>query len=151
METLAPFKIIGISTETTNENGKAAMDLGRLWEQFFNENIPGKIANKLSDEIYSIYTDYESDYTGNYKAIIGLKVDSLDSIPGDLIGREFEGGTYKKFVAKGKLPDAVASTWNEIWEKDSELKRIYTADFEVYGQKSQNGENSEVEIFIAVI
>lgn len=151
MQKLSPFKIIGISTETTNKNGKAAVDLGKLWEQFFSENIAGRIANKLSDEIYSIYTDYESDYTGNYKAIIGLKVDSLNKIPNDLIGREFEGGTYQKFVAKGKLPDAVASSWNEIWEKDKELNRRYNADFEVYGQKSQDGENSEVEIFIAVI
>ena len=30
-----------------------------------------------------------------------------------------------------------------------ELDRKYSYDFEVYGEKSQNGENSEVEIFIA--
>ncbi len=31
-----------------------------------------------------------------------------------------------------------------------ELTRKYMADFEVYGEKSQNGEHSEVEIYIAV-
>ena len=71
MEKIAHFKIIGISTETTNKSRKAAEDLGKLWQQFFKENVAGRIANKLSDEIYSIYTDYESDFTGNYKAIIG--------------------------------------------------------------------------------
>lgn len=30
-----------------------------------------------------------------------------------------------------------------------ELDRKYSYDFEVYGQKSPNGENSEVEIYIA--
>ena len=149
MEQIEKFKIIGIEVETTNENGKSATDLGKLWEKFYAENVPGKIPNKKSDEIYSIYTDYESDYTGKYTSIIGLKVNSLDQIPNGLIGREFNGGKYQKFVAKGQMPNAVVESWKEIWTKDNELNRKYTADFEVYGQKSQNGENSEVEIYIA--
>lgn len=47
------------------------------------------------------------------------------------------------------MPNAVMETWKEIWTKDNELNRKYTADFEVYGEKSQNGENSEVDIYIA--
>ncbi|MDR6300813.1 putative transcriptional regulator YdeE [Mesonia maritima] len=54
MEHIENFKIIGIETETTNENGKSAEDLGKLWEQFYGENVPNKIPNKISDEIYSI-------------------------------------------------------------------------------------------------
>jgi predicted transcriptional regulator YdeE len=149
MERIENFKIIGIETETTNENGKSATDLGKLWEKFYTENVPSKIRNKESDEIYSIYTDYESDYRGKYTSIIGLKVKSLNQIPDGLIGREFDGGKYRRFVAKGQMPNAVIETWKEIWSKDNELNRKYTADFEVYGQKSQNGENSEVEIYIA--
>lgn len=149
MEQIERFKIIGIETETTNENGKSATDLGKLWEKFYGENIPNKIPNKKSDEIYSIYTDYESDYKGKYTSIIGLKVNSLDQVPDGLIGREFDGGKYQKFVAKRQMPNAVMETWKEIWTKDNELNRKYTADFEVYGQKSQNGEKSEVEIYIA--
>ncbi|MEO8961305.1 MAG: GyrI-like domain-containing protein [Ginsengibacter sp.] len=150
MENRDNFKIIGIATETTNENGKSAEDLGKLWERFYTENVAGQIQNKTSDEIYSVYTDYESDYTGKYLTIIGLKVDSIDEIPDGLTGREFKGGKYQKFIAKGPMPNAVAETWREIWAKDKELNRKYTADIEVYGTKSQNGENSEVEIFIAI-
>ncbi|WP_116772392.1 GyrI-like domain-containing protein [Maribacter litoralis] len=149
MELIENFKIIGIETETTNENGKSAEDLGELWEQFYGENVPSKIPNKISDEIYSIYTDYESDYKGKYKTIIGQRVSSLDKVPNELIGREFNGGKYQKFVAKGQMPNAVVESWQAIWAKDKELNRKYTADFEVYGEKSQNGEESEVEIFIA--
>ena len=149
MEQLEGFKIIGISLETTNENGKSAEDLGKLWEQFYKDNVPSKIPNKTSDEIYSIYTDYESNYTGKYTCVIGMKVDSINQIPNGLIGREFKNGKYQKFVAKGQMPNAIFLTWQEIWENDKNLNRKYTADFEVYGQKSQNGENSEVEIYIA--
>ncbi len=149
MQHIEPFKIIGISTETTNENGKAAKDLSKLWEQFYAENILGKIENKQNDNIYSIYTDYESDYTGKYTCVIGLSVTSLDNIPTGLIGREFQGGGHQKFIAKGPMPNAVFETWQEIWKNDKALNRKYTADFEVYGKNSQSGENAEVDIYIA--
>ena len=149
MEQIDGLKIIGISTETTNENGKSAEDMGKLWRQFYSKNIPSQIPNKMSDEIYSIYTDYESDYTGKYTCVIGLKVNSLEQIPNGLIGREFKGGNYQKFIAKGEMPNAVVEMWEKIWAKDKELKRKYTTDFEVYEQNFQNRENSEIKIFIA--
>jgi predicted transcriptional regulator YdeE len=52
-------------------------------------------------------------------------------------------------VAKGEKSSAVINTWIDIWQRDKELNRKYSYDFEVYGEKSNNGENSEVEIFIA--
>lgn len=150
MENIENFKIIGIKTETSNDEGRAAEDLGNLWGRFYSENISSQITNKLSDEVYSIYTDYESNFKGKYTCIIGLKVDSIDTIPKGMMGREFEGDKYKKYTAKGEMPKAVQDTWQEIWKNDEVLNRKYSADFEVYGGKSQNGVNSEVEIFIAV-
>ena len=143
------FKIIGISTRTTNQNNQAQVDLGNLWGQFYAQNIFEKIPNKLSNEVFAIYTDYKSNYTEDYTTIIGVPVSTLDEIPHGLIGREFQGENFQKFIAKGKMPNAVVDTWLAIWQKDKELNRKYTYDFEVYGEKSQNGANSEVEIFIA--
>ncbi|MGI9825445.1 GyrI-like domain-containing protein, partial [Riemerella anatipestifer] len=64
------FKVIGISTRTTNKDNKSKEDLGKLWGQFYAENIFEKIPNKVSDEIFSIYTDYKSNYTEEYTTII---------------------------------------------------------------------------------
>lgn len=150
MKIIDTFKIIGVEIETTNESGKAAEDLGNLWVRFYTENISNQISNKTSEDVYSIYTDYESDYKGKYKTIIGQKIDSLNKIPSGLIGREFKGGNYKKYIAKGEMPKAVAEKWRQIWAKDEELNRKYTYDLEVYGKNSHNGENSGVEIYIAV-
>jgi predicted transcriptional regulator YdeE len=144
------FKIIGISTRTTNKNNQSQQDLGKLWGQFFAENIFKKIPNKISNDILSVYTDYKSDYTDEYTTIIGVTVSTLDEIPTGFAGREFESYNFQKFVAKGKMPDAVMNTWFDIWQKDKELNRKYSYDFEIYGQKSQNGENSEVEIYVAI-
>jgi predicted transcriptional regulator YdeE len=143
------FKIIGISTRTTNKDNQSQQDLTNLWGQFYAQNIFNKIPNKVSDNVLSIYTDYKSDFTDEYTTIIGVPVSTLDDIPSELIGREFNAGNFEKFVAKGEMPNAVVNVWLDIWKRDKELDRKYSYDFEVYGQKSQNGENSEVEIFIA--
>lgn len=150
MEKLNNFKFIGVSIETTNENGQSSNDLQELWERFYSENIPTQIPNKVSDEIYSIYTDYETNYKGKYTCIIGFKVNSLDEIPENLIGREFKGGQFQKFIAKGQMPDAVVETWQKIWQKEDELNRKYTVDFEVYRENSRKGEGAEVQIFISI-
>ncbi|MBS1647958.1 MAG: effector binding domain-containing protein [Bacteroidetes bacterium] len=143
------FKIIGISIRTTNKNNQAEQDLGNLWKQFFSENIMAKIPNKFSNHIVAIYTDYKSNFTEDYTAIIGIPVSTLNEIPKGLIGREFPSENFKKHIAKGLMPNAVANTWRSLWQRDAELNRKYSYDFELYGEKSQNGENSEVEIYIA--
>lgn len=142
------FKIIGISTRTTNKDNQSQQDLTKLWGQFYSERVLEKIPNKISDVILAIYTDYKTDFTDEYTTIIGVPVSTLDEIPTGLVGREFEADNFQQFVAKGEMPNAVANTWREIWKRENILKRKYSYDFEVYGQKSQNGANSEVEIYI---
>ena len=149
-QNFADFKIIGISIESTNEGGQSIDDMGKLWEQFYEDGISDKISNKTSSEVYSLFTDYESDYTGKYTAIIGHKVESIEKVPDGLVGREFKGGKYAKLTAKGEMPDAIVDTWKKIWKEDKRLNRRYTVDFEVYGSKSQNGAESEVDVFIAI-
>ena len=133
---------------TANENEQAAKDIGELWNTFMSEGILEKIPNKVDTTIYSIYTEYESDYTKPYTTILGCKVESTTTIPKGMIAKTFKGGNYTKFVAKGDLSKGVVyKEWSKIWNTD--LEREYTADFEVYGEKAQDPTNAEVEIFIA--
>ena len=144
------FKLIGISVRTTNQNNQVQEDLGKLWGQFISENIHEKIPNKISNEILAIYTDYQSNYTEDYTTIIGVPVSTLNEIPDEMIGREFQPENFKKFVAKGEMPKAVVDTWTEIWKQDENLNRKYSYDFELYAENCQKGADSEVEIFVAV-
>ncbi|MDO6743219.1 GyrI-like domain-containing protein [Tenacibaculum soleae] len=146
---LEAFKIIGIAVRTTNENNQAAKDIGTLWNTFMTEGILEKIPNKITSEIYSIYTDYESDYTKPYTTILGCRVNNIDEVPEGFVAITIEASSYKKFTAKGDLTKgAVYEKWNTIWNTD--LDRSYTADFEIYGEAAQNPLNAEVDIFIAV-
>lgn len=150
-QTIKKFHIIGISTRTTNQNGQAAKDIETLWGRFWNEEIQKQIPNKVNDEIYAVYTDYESDFTGYYTTIIGLPVSSLENIPQGFIGITIETSSYQKFISKGKMPEAVFNTWLEIWgNKELNLKRAYKADFTIHGKKYNDGNEAEVETFISI-
>ena len=144
------LKIIGIATQTSNNDGQAIEDLGKLWAQFFGDNIIAKIPNAISSNIYSVYTDYESDFRGKYTTIIGLEVSTLDEIPEGLIGREFQPQIFKKYIAKGELHEAVGKTWAEIWNDDEILNRTYIYDYELYTEKAQNPADAEIEIYIGM-
>lgn len=150
-QTIQKFYVIGISTRTTNENGQSAKDIEALWSKFWGEEIQKQIPNKVNDEIYAVYTDYETDFTGAYTTIVGLPVSSLENIPKGFVGMTIETMVYQKFVSKGKMPEAVFNTWLEIWgNKELNLKRAYKADFTIHGKKYYDGDKAEVETFISV-
>lgn len=143
------FNIIGISIRTTNENEQSGKDIPALWDKFISEGIAEKIPNKINHSIYSVYTDYEKDHTKPYTTILGCAVESLDFIPDEMVGITIETGSYEKFIAKGNLNDGIViNEWIKIWKSD--LNRSFTSDFEIYGEKAQNPENAEVDIFIAI-
>jgi predicted transcriptional regulator YdeE len=143
------FNVIGISVRTTNENGQAGQDIPALWNKFMTEGIANQIPNKIDNSLFCIYTEYEKDHTKPYTTILGCKVENLNTIPNGMVGKTFEEATYKKHIAKGNiLQGMVFDQWTKIWNSD--LDRTFTSDFEVYGEKAQNIENAEVDIFIAV-
>lgn len=147
--TLTPFFVLGIAVSTSNDPGKAAIDIPELWARFSKENIASKLENKLGDEVYSIYTDYEGDYTQPYTTVIGYAVQNLDQIPEGMRGVTISAGPYQKHALKGNMSEGlVFNAWLDIWK--SGVSRAYTTDFEVYGAKAQNTEAAEVDIFIAV-
>jgi len=146
--TIAPFQIIGIKVRTTNENGQAAQDIGQLWGKFMSEGIAAQIPNKISEDVFSLYTNYESDHTKPYDAILGCKVSSIKDVPEGMISQSFEGGTFQQYVSKGDLTQGVYGTWLEIWGQP--LDRNYTVDFEIYGAKAQNPNDAEVDIFVGL-
>lgn len=98
---------------------------------------------------FTVYTNYKTDFNGPYTAVIGSTVSSLEKIPEGFVGLEIETAEYKKFVSKGKMPEAVFNTWMEIWQ-NKDLNRTYQADFTVQGEKYYDGDNAEVDTFIAV-
>ncbi len=143
------FNIIGIAIRTTNENGQSAKDIPVLWSKFMSGGVMEKIPNKINNTLYCVYTAYEKDHTKPYTTILGCRVAHLDQIPNEMTGIKIEAGNYICYPVNGNLlKGAVFEAWVNIWNMP--IERMYTADFEVYGEKAQNPANGEMEIFIAV-
>ena len=143
------FHIIGIDTRTTNQEGKAGQDIPALWNRFLSQNLVEKIPSKAGAELFCIYTEYQGDHNLPYTCLLGCKVANLDNVPEGMRGMTFTTQNLKKFTAKGNLQQgAVWQKWLEIWEAG--LDRPYTFDFEVYGEKAQNPEDAEVDIYVSV-
>ena len=143
------FYVIGIAKRTSNALGKASVDIPALWQKFMSENVIEKIPNKLSEEVFCVYTEYEGDHNQPYTTLIGCKVSNLDNLPEGYKGITIAGGNMEKFVTKGDLMQGViVQQWMKIWNMD--LQRTYQSDYEVYGEKAQNPQDAEVEIFVGV-
>jgi predicted transcriptional regulator YdeE len=137
IQEIESFNIIGIAVRTTNANGQSGTDIPALWDQFISEGIADKVPDKVDNTVYSVYTEYEGDFTKPYTTVLGCKVSNLDTIPEGMKGITIEKGTYIKYTTKA---DKVFEEWTNIWNSD--LPRAYTADYEVYGE--------DVNIFLSV-
>ena len=147
--TLDKFALVGISVRTINKDGKGLTDIGGLFHKFFSEQIAATIPNKISEEVYCIYTDYESDFTGEYTTIIGCKVSDTENLPAGLIVKQIPECKYRKYSAQGTIHEAVGKIWTHIWQS-TDIDRAYVADFDVYGVEAQDPENAVVYTYLSV-
>ncbi|MBP9842272.1 MAG: effector binding domain-containing protein, partial [Simkaniaceae bacterium] len=134
--------------ELKTDNEKSSLEMPAHQEKFFKENVPAKIPNKMSENIFALYTDYEGDYTKPYSWILGCEVSSLDEIPVGLVGKVIPESEYAVFTTQGEFPQGLISAWQAVWKSD--LPRSYTSDFELYRSTFHPQENPEVKVYIAV-
>ena len=146
---IIPFLIMGISVRTTNQDQQALKDITNLWQRFGEEGILEKIPHRKNEVIYSLYTDYDGDHTQPYTTVIGCEVTTIDKVPEGMVVKKVEGGRYWKSSAKGDLMKGIIGKhWNTIW--NTELKRSYLSDFEVYDERTADPSHAEVDFYIGI-
>lgn len=146
---ISEFKLIGLklSKKTTNENGQSSVDCGNLWKKFETENLVEIIPNKLGDEVYAVYFDYEGDDTNPFSYFIGCRVTKDAAIPEGMDALLIPSNDYYKINAKGKMTGYITDAWKRIWS--SGIHRTYKYDFEVYDERSKDWNAAEMEIFVS--
>jgi predicted transcriptional regulator YdeE len=140
--------LIGIECRTSNAPDAGPQDIPKHWGKFYSEGIIGQIPNKISEEVIALYCDYKGDYTQQYSLVIGCLVNSLDIVPKGMVAKIIPVGAYAIFRAIGEHPKSLIETWGNIWQ-DDELKRTYSGDYELYGDKFSSNPQ-EVEVYIAI-
>lgn len=129
------IKGISIRTQNANEMNPETAKIASLYERF-DKNIV--VNYKNGAHVYGIYYDYESDANGMFSVLAGS--DQIESSKENLEGVTIKAGNYLVFEGKGEMPQAVIDTWVKIWtffaDEQTEYKRAYKTDFELYQSES---------------
>lgn len=139
--------IIGVEIRTTNDDGAAFRDIPEHWSKFFGQSMVDLIPNKISGDIFGIYTQFENEGQNNngiYSFIIGAQVSSYDQIPEQFVKTVIPMSRYQIFDAAAGHPEKVGEKWQEIWGHTFENKRTFVSDYELYK------ESGEIEIYIGI-
>lgn len=142
-ETRPAFTLIGISARVSNS---APEKIGALWARFMSEGVLAKIPNRVNDDVYSLYSEYESDQNGPYSVLIGAAVTSAAEVPDGMTAQSVPAATYAVIPVRGLLPGAVVATWINVWQ--TPLARTFSADFDLY--RKTTGGLPEVSVHIAI-
>lgn len=137
---LPSFNIAGVSIRTANTDGRARKEIGALWQQFMDDQLLQNIPNRFCDDIYCMYTEYESDANAPYTVILGCRVNLMEEFAQDILGKTVPSAVYRVYTSAGV--DGVVETWMHIWQSD--IDRAYAADFDVYKQ------DGTVETYLSV-
>ncbi len=156
---LPEIKLIGITCRTNNANifstDPSKNILAATVQKYFHNGLNAKIPNRQKPgTTYCVYTNYESDFTGDYTYFIGEEVANFNGIETGFETLTIPNQSYVKFTNRpGPMPDVCINMWKDIWKmKPSELgsERAYIADFEVYDERSQDHSNVVLDIYIGV-
>lgn len=148
------FQIVGISAQTSNANELTPQArIPQLWNNFYEQDIIGQVSKMDNQNVYGLYSDYETDVNGNYSITLGVETTNKDETPADLVLKTIPAAKYLVFTShKGTMPEVVIQTWQEIWAwfANSQVERTYTGDFELYDERCANPQEAQVEIYIAI-
>jgi predicted transcriptional regulator YdeE len=152
---LAQIKLIGITARTNNtsEANPSTAKISPTVQHYFQGNLPEKILHRKNPGVtFCAYTEYESDFRGEYTFFIGEEVDSFDDLPEGFKALTIEAQSYVKFTTEpGPMPGVVIQAWQDIWRMnvdDFGGHRRYHADFERYDERAADPQNAVVDIYI---
>ena len=129
------IKVLGQLRTNNFKDENVVEKIKKLWG-----TVLEKIKDKGNITLYGVYTEYESNYRGDYTLFIGSEeVESKEQ----LIIEEDKFHIFNVDISK---ENGIAETWQKIWdlEKDKKINRAYTVDFEKYYP------DGKIEIYIAL-
>lgn len=145
---------ITVRTNNANEMNPNTAQIYNTMKKFFID-VQSKILNKTnSGRVFSVYTNYDSDFNGDYTYFIGEEVTDLSNKDQELSTLIIPEQKYMKFTSNvGQIPDIVIDTWKNIWQmSDVQLdgSRSYIADFEIYDECRKDLSKSTINIYIGI-
>ncbi|MBX9577171.1 MAG: GyrI-like domain-containing protein [Chthoniobacterales bacterium] len=155
---LPELKLLGLSCRTSlnHEMSPSSAKIPGMLQKYFGSQSPEKIPHRLKPGVtYCVYTNYESDYTGEYDYFVGEVVNSFEKTPEGFSQLTIPSQHYVKITAgPGKMPEICIQAWQEeVWAASPEMlggKRNYLADFEVYDERATDPQNTILDIYVGI-
>ena len=144
---VAAKSMAGVRARTKNSDPEMVTTIAKLWQHFTFEGVHLTIPHQVDVTLYSLYTNYESDETGEYDVIAACEVSAVNDMPDGVVTLTIPAGSYARFTVTGQEEDAVFQCWQQIWKMP--LNRKYSCDFELYTMHADSSEK-KVEIYIAL-
>jgi predicted transcriptional regulator YdeE len=135
--------VVGIELRTSNE--EAARTIPPHWERFGRETVLSRLPQRLSDDVYAVYTHFENagrDNRGTYSLVIGAAVPASAAVPEGMTRASVPASRRAVFGVERGRHDLVAAAWQRIW--DTPLAKTFIADYERYGP------DGEIEILVGI-
>ena len=151
--------LIGTEIRTNNifETTPTTSKIGPCVHHYMQEQLFNKITNRKNPgTTYCMYTDYESDQTGDYTFFIGEEIDAYlaESYSEGLDKRVIPKQNYVKFTTKsGPMPFVANSAWQRIWQMtpdDLGGKRSFKSDFQIHDERSANPMSTILDIYVGI-
>jgi predicted transcriptional regulator YdeE len=154
---LPEVKLIGITARTNNvaERDPATAIIGQTIARYHQLDLLHEIpTRKHPGKTYCVYTDYESDITGDYTYFVGEEVESFMFVPEGYYPITLPAQTYIKFTSdRGPMPEVCIKLWQSIWQMTPEElggKRSYHTDFEIYDWRSLDNQKTILDLYIGI-
>jgi len=149
------FTVVGMAARTSNRKEMTSEGIiGKQWARIFQEDVIGKIPNKVDHNIVAVYTDYAGDYNGEYTYLLGVRVSSDATVPAGMVAKKIPSGKFAVFTSeKGPAPKVVPATWLKIASLPKTAvggDRVYRADYEIYDERAQDPENLQVDVYVGI-
>ncbi len=151
------FKVVGMGSRfisILSPDSTSSNVIGGLWDVLFKRI--GEIRNTVQGPSYGLcemLPPGEQAHQGECFYLAGAAVDSLDDIPGGMVGRSVPESQYLCFTHTGKL-DTLATTMGYIygvWLPKSGYERGPGPDVELYDERfDPQSDTSEMDILIPV-
>jgi predicted transcriptional regulator YdeE len=149
------FFVAGLAVRTNNAqemsgNGK----IGDVWHDFLQPDMVVKIPDKIGVDLIVVYTDYETDHTGDYTYLLGMPISSAEALPSSLTVKHVPPGRYTVISSeRGPIRQIVPAVWQRIWSMSPEKLggiRAFRSDFEIYDQRAADPENAQIDVYVGL-
>jgi predicted transcriptional regulator YdeE len=141
------FDVVGVPLRTSRERQKE--EIPSHWQRFLVNDRASAIPDRLDDSLLGVYTEYEAPPSSmEYSLTVGCRVSAESAAEEGMVRIRVPESSYAVFALEGPFPEALVDAWE--WVRNSDLPRIWTADFEDYRFRAGLAADPNVVLNVAV-